>query len=987
MNSPTNNNSLFLVDGSSLAFRSFFALFTTGMKTADGLPTWAIYGFFNTIFDLIEKRSPHSVAICFDRAEPTFRHEEFEAYKAHRDEMPDDLSVQWPLIKEGAEALSIPVYELAGYEADDLIGTVAKSACSRDLSTVILTGDQDAFQLLDDHIQVLMPTKEGLKTYGRQEVFEKLGVWPEQIIDYKGLCGDTSDNIPGVRGIGPKTAVQLLSQFGDIKSIYERLNEVKSAALNKKLTEGKDSAYTSQRLATIKLDVPFEFDFDHCQLSLPQIDTVIDFFRRIEARALLKRLPKILKHFNNGESVDIDPALLELATKSKARIVPAKIVPAAAAAANNNSAAVDSAAAAADSAAGSGGATLAVLEAPVLPESESESAREVEILRTETEINELIKELSNSQVIAAEFKANGNFSLESDLVGIAFALSESIVRTEEGRLSVDGSFRCRRMVYVPLSRAGEAPLSGKQVLEKLKPILESETVGKIIYDCKFAKNLCSCLGIDLKGIVFDPMLASYIANPDEKHKLQVQGERILGRVVKDSTLITGSGKRAISIELIPVSQLAEIAADEASVAFELSAYYLGQFDYDQQELLWTMDLPVASVLARLEQSGLTLDLPYFTTLEGTLKTEISRLEKEIYELAGHGFNIASPLQMQKVLFEELNLPAKTKTKSGYSTDAAVLESLLDAHPIISKILEYRQVTKLNSTYVESLPKQISPKDGKLHGEFNQTVTSTGRLSSTNPNLQNIPIRSELGRSIRRGFISSSPDNVIISADYSQIELRLLAHMSGDENLIEAFKQNQDIHIKTAMLIFDIAENELTSDHRRVGKTLNFALIYQQGAFSTGHALGISTKEAQAFIAKYFMSFPKVRSFMTRVIEDARISGYVQTLWGRRRYFEHLNDRNDGIKKAEERAAFNAPLQGSAADLMKLAMIRLDQELQARNMRSKLILQVHDELVLDVPKEEVDLVKEILISSMSLDQPLTVPLKVDIGVAANWMDAK
>lgn len=968
---------MFLVDGSSLAFRSFFALFTVGMRSSSGLPTWAIYGFFSSLFDLIEKQSPHSLAVCFDMAAPTFRHEEFEDYKANRAEMPDDLAVQWPLIKQGVEALSIPVYELAGYEADDLIGTVAKSARSRELSTVILTGDQDAFQLLDEHIQVLMPTKEGLKTYGRQEVFDKLGVWPEQVIDYKGLCGDSSDNIPGVRGIGPKTAVQLLSQFGSIENIYEHLNEVKSASVRQKLTDGQKSAYSSKDLATIRLDVPFEFDFDHCQLTLPKIDVAIEYFKELEFRALLKRLPKVLARFNNGADPGIDPALLELAPKSKTPKVVKQTDQAAVV--NQASASLPEAMQLGLLAQATSG-SVAVAEKP-------EPSRIPQILRTAAEIDGLIRDLSSCQTIAIDFKASNSLALESDLLGIGIAWSDSIAKSEDGRLRLSSPLASWGCVYLPLCRAGEAPLSKDAVLEKLKPVLESKTIGKLIYDCKFAKNLCSLVDIDLQGIVFDPMLASYIVNPDDKHKLQMQSERILGKAVKDTAMFTGSGKRAIALELVPITELAAISADEVLAVLELTAYYLEKLDLEQQELLWGMDLPVASVLAKLEQAGVMLDLPYFKLLEQELRSEISRLEKEIYDLSGHPFNIGSPLQLQKVLFDELKLPTKSKTKSGYSTDAAVLESLLDAHPIVAKIQEYRQVTKLNSTYVEALPRQVSTRDGKLHGEFNQTVTATGRLSSTNPNLQNIPIRSELGRRIRRGFIASSDGNLILSADYSQIELRLLAHMSGDENLIEAFKKNQDIHTKTAMLIFDVPEDAINDDHRAVGKTLNFALIYQQGAFSTAQALGISTKEAQAFIEKYFTSFPKVKSFMNRILSDARNNGYVQTLWGRRRYFLHLNDRNDGIRKASERAAFNAPLQGSAADLMKLAMIRLASELTSRQMKSKLILQVHDELVLDVPEAEVELAGQILVESMSLDQPLTVPLKIDLGTAKNWMDAK
>ncbi|MBX9685610.1 MAG: DNA polymerase I [Candidatus Obscuribacterales bacterium] len=972
------NNILFLVDGSSLAFRSFFALLTTGMRNAEGLPTWAVYGFFASLFDLIEKHSPHSLAVCFDMAEPTFRHEQFEDYKAHRDEMPDDLQSQWPIIKDAVKALSIPLYELAGWEADDIIGTLAKRARTRDLKTVILTGDQDAFQLLDDHIQVLMPTKEGLKTYGRQEVYDKLSVWPEQIIDYKGLCGDTSDNIPGVKGIGPKTAVTLLGQYQTIEGIYEHIEEIKSASQKNKLIEGKDSAFSSKDLATIRLDVPLEFDFDHCQMSCPEPEKIAEIFRNLELRNLLKRLPKVLSHFNNGVAPQIDPELLQVASRSRmksgAANTPDRILQTTQAepvAAGRQLSLLDAAALSSES---QSSATLTQVESP-----------KYEILRNAAEIQALKQELSESGLFCMAIRAGNEHPLLAEVHGLAFTYSQALEKDELGRLSFKQESDLKRLAYVPLQAVGEGPCSRQEVLEILKPLLEEKSCHKIVFDAKYFANVLSLHKIELQGVIFDAMLASYILNPDENHKLRDQSSSILGRRLPE--LPPSSPRKPLDLDFLPLSQLAELSCEELKAIHDLCLAYMKAMDEDQRELLWGMDLPLASVLAKMEQNGVRLDLPYFKSLAKELNGEIARLEKEIHELAGHPFNVGSPLQLQKVLFEELKLPAKVKTKSGYSTDANVLEGLVDQHAIVAKILEWRHMSKLSSTYVEALPKLISERDSRLHGEFNQTVTSTGRLSSTSPNLQNIPIRTEIGRRIRGGFIAADDDSQIISADYSQIELRLLAHMSGDEKLIEAFKNNEDIHARTASLIFELPVDEVTDEQRRIGKTLNFALIYQQGAFATGQSLGISTKEAQGFIEKYFLSFPKVRNFMNRVIADARTCGYVQTLWGRRRYFSHLNDRNEGIRRADERAAFNAPLQGSAADLMKLAMIKLQDELEARQMKSRLILQVHDELVLDVPLAELELAKEVLHSAMTMGEPLQVPLKVDIGSGKNWMSAK
>lgn len=1032
------NNTLYLVDGSSLAYRSFFALLTTGMRNASGIPTWAVYGFFSAIFDLIEKRNPHSLAVCFDLSGPTFRHEEFVEYKANRKEMPDDLTIQWPLIKEGVQALNIPIFEMAGWEADDLIGTVAKRAEKSDLKTVILTGDQDAFQLLDEHISVLMPTKDGLKTYGRQEVFEKLGVWPEQITDYKGLCGDTSDNIPGIKGIGPKTAVTLLSQYGSIEGIYEHIDEMKAGSQKTKLVEGKESAFASKNLATIRLDVPVEFEFNCCELDCPDPSKIADIFREMEQRKLMSRLPKILKYFNKGVEPAIDNNLLQVPTRARMKSG-AGMAPSIAAQSNApaqhplmrqlsllDSASTEFATAviaaeaeAALSATAGGGAvqmkigqldapaelSAAVAEAPslvggghlattgeALPSGATATALVVkpdalqaEVLRTEAQIVDLIEELRKTGSFALTLRTSSEFALDGELYGMSICYSDSF-KYEDGRLWLKDASPAKRLVYVPTLRAGEGPLSRDEVLALFHQILEDESIGKIIFDAKFACNVFSLYSLTMRGVCFDPLLSSYIVNPDENHKLAVQSQAILGRPLQE-LFGTPSARKNINLDFLPLSQLADSTCAESKAVHDLTIAYVKAMDDDQRELVWGIDLPTSYVLASIEQNGVMLDLPYFAALSKELGGEIARLEKEIWEIAGHSFNVNSPPQLQKILFEELKLPAKVKTKTGYSTDAAVLESLIDSHPIISKILEFRHVNKINSTYVEALPKLISERDGRLHGEFNQATTSTGRLSSTNPNLQNIPIRTELGRRIRAGFIAGDSESVLISADYSQIELRLLAHMSGDENLIAAFKDGEDIHARTAALIFDKAVSEVSDEYRRIGKTLNFALIYQQGAFATGQSLGISTKEAQTFIEKYFTSFPKVRNFMNRVISEAREKGYVQTLWGRRRYFSHLNDRNEGIRKADERAAFNAPLQGSAADLMKLAMIRLEEELKNRKLKSKLILQVHDELVLDVPSSEVEEASSVLQSAMGLGQPLTVPLQVDVGVGKNWKDAK
>jgi DNA polymerase-1 len=624
------------------------------------------------------------------------------------------------------------------------------------------------------------------------------------------------------------------------------------------------------------------------------------------------------------------------------------------------------------------------------PRVKISSLAEPWLVKSEEKLNSLLDVLASQSAWAMELETSSNTSLECGILGYAFAWSPHLVLAENEELTVDRSDETWSVqtAYIPVNTSDledDGTLTAQLVSRRLKPILESQSIGKVLANCKFKMNALSLVGIQIAKVVFDPILASYLVNPDDKHGLKDQAERLLGYATVRSIETTGMTRKQLTLSFASPDKVASCAADDARIALELTRAHLNQLDHDRSYLLYEMEMPLAAVLSNMERNGVALDLPYLSELSFALTTDLTRLEKEIHELAHHTFNINSPQQLQKVLFEELNLKSKSKTKTGYSTDASVLDALKEEHPIVSRILEYRQLSKLRSTYVDSLPRQVSPRTGRLHGEFNQTATSTGRLSSSNPNLQNIPIRSEVGRKIRRAFISGDPNSTILSADYSQIELRLLAHMSADETLIDAFQKNQDIHARTAQEIFDIPIEDVTVDMRRIGKTLNFALIYQQGPYATAQDLGISTKEAQAFIDKYFNRYPRVRGFLSRTIEEARSVGYVSTLWGRRRYFRFLNDRSDAVRKADERAACNAPIQGSAADLMKLAMIRLLKEMQRNSLDAKLILQVHDELVLEVPKSQLEPTREAVMNAMLMDQPLKVPLRVDIGIASNWMD--
>jgi DNA polymerase-1 len=975
---------LVLVDGSALAFRSFYALFTAGMRNAEGTPTWAVFGFLKALFEVLEKHRPDMIAVCFDLATPTFRHVEYEDYKANRDEMPDDLSAQWPIIKEGIEALGVPIYEKAGFEADDIIGTVGRDAEAHNMEVLVLTGDQDAFQLLDKSIQVLMPARQGggLTIFGRQEVYDKLGVWPEQVPDYKALCGDNSDNIPGVKGIGSKTAAALLNQFPTLEAIYSHLGEIKSVSVRQKLEDGKKSAFSSKGLATIRYDVPLKFDFEHCRLNMPEMENLVDFFRTYEFNSFLKSLPKILAPFNEGSPPNVVPEMLEPVKIRKIRKLGSAEADDAPAA-NTKSASIaqlklfDSVGIAELTAAGTDGG-----EHNQIPQLDL-------IVSTEERLKRVVKEIMQASAIAVELDTKGTFAHDCSILGYALCWTPAANLDNKNGLNFDKQDMNVHAAYFPNQFPGiKLDTKYKSALGKaIKDILENDSIGKIAHDAKPIINMLSLDEISVKPLVFDTMIASYVADPLEDHGLADQANSILGVELQQVASAKGAARKKKEQEELDLAEYAKCAVERSAVIMQLARDYCLKFDDEQRSLLFNIDLPLVPVLADMEQAGIALDLDYLEEFSVELGTELSRLEREIYKSAGHEFNINSPQQLQKVLFEELKLPFKGRTKSGYSTDAAVLEAIAEEHPIVSKVLEYRQSTKLKSTYVDALPKMVSERDNRIHGEFNQTVASTGRLSSSNPNLQNIPIRTELGRRIRKAIIPGKKSHVLLTADYSQIELRLLAHMSGDELLMEAFRNDEDIHARSAMEIFDVPLEKVTADMRRIGKTLNFALIYQQGVYATAASLGVSSKEAQGYTDKYFARYPSVKGFLSGTIEQARKDGHTTTLWGRRRYFRYLNDANDMIRKAEERAACNAPLQGSAADLMKLAMIRADCDLKTKQLRAQLILQVHDELVFEVPKDEIEETRAVVVEAMSLDQPFKVPLRIDTGVGKNWMETK
>jgi len=946
------NNTIILIDAPNLAFRMFFAMERTNMRTLGGIPTWATYGFFKAIFDLLDRTKPIAIAAAYDCKEPTFRHKAYEEYKANRpEEMPEELSVQWPYIREGLESLEIPIYELPGYEADDVIGTLAKKAAKEGHNVLILTGDRDAFQLINDKIKVLVPSKGELKEYGRDQVFEYWGIWPEQVVDFKSLSGDSSDNIPGIKGIGEKTATKLLTEYETLDNIFKNAKKIQQKSLQEKILTGEKIAYLSRKLAEIDTNVPIDINLKDTHLNMPDVNKVIAFLQKFEFNSFIKRLPKVLASFNEGKPVEIKDTQKLLAGRQEQMKLDIGGL-------NGNKDSDD---------------LLSHLKIPDL---------EADVIDTEKELEKLISNLKKKKIICVDLETTSTDTMTCNIVGIGLSWFEN------ENLNIETSTEIKTC-YIPVGHNKGKQLKEEQVLKSLKPILEKDDVEKIAQNCKFEYKILKRHNIDLGENIYDTMLASYVSNPDEKHGLKDQTARILGyRMTKIDELI-GSGKKQISMAEVDIEKVAPYSASDTTYTMELALHYKKNIDKSLKFVLEQIENPLVSVLTNMELNGVRIDTKVLKKLSTEIGEKVRELEEQIFKTAKEPFNINSSQQLGKVLFEKLGLKHEGKiTKTGqYSTDARTLETLShhDKTGIIQNILEYRTLSKIISTYTDSLPEEINKDTGNIHCDFNQTITSTGRLSSSNPNLQNIPIRSELGRKIRKAFVSSFDEGILLSADYSQIELRVLAHMSEDPVLVKAFKEDEDIHKITAMEIYGVPEDKVTSDMRSHGKTLNFALIYQQGPFATARQLNISQKEAQDFIDRYFESFKKVKPFFENLLNEAKEKGYAETIYGRRRYFKNLTIRNKALQREDERAACNAPLQGTAADIMKLAMIKVYKELKEKEYKSKLILQVHDELVLDVHPKEKKTIEKLIKESMELDQPLKVPLVVNLSWGKSWYE--
>ncbi len=927
---------LVLIDGHALAYRMFYALPLESFTTKTGEPTNATYGFTRTLLELILSSSPPAyLAVSFDVG-ATFRDEIFSEYKGTREKMPDELSLQIERIKEVVEALNIPILELEGYEADDVLGTVARHAKQQQVPVHIITGDRDLLQLVDENTRVELPTRSSqpAEVYDETAVFEKLGVRPDQVVDYKALVGDSSDNIPGVRGVGQKTAVKLLAEYDTLDKIYANLDDIKGA-MGKKLAEGRDSAYLSQKLAQIITDAPINLDLEACVTHDFEARGVLSLFQELEFRSLTSML---LEKVQDGET------------------------------------------------------------AVTLVQPAAHQLTETKIVRTEAQLKQLVTELNKAKMISFDVETTSLDTMQAEIVGICLAVNppvgyyipinhiDNAAQTTSGQLSL----------FAGKVQRTSDQLSWKQVREALSVPLTSPDIPKVAHNAKYDYTVFERHGLRVAPIFFDTMIAEWLTDPGSKHKgLKDLTFHRLGIEMTEISQLIGKGKAQKNFAEVPIEDAAPYGAADADMTLRLVEPLRNEIREKGLEKILEIEMPLIPVLADMEQAGVGIDRQFFRQMSQDLDARLVALEKEIHEIAGEPFNINSTQQMSDILFKKLGLPTEglRKTSSGYySTAVSVLESLKSADPsgIIKLIMEYRELGKLKSTYVDALPMLANPETGRLHTSFNQTGAITGRLASSNPNLQNIPIRSEVGQQIRRGFVAR-PGWQFLAADYSQVELRILAHASQDEALLEAFRQDQDIHRTTAAAVYGINLDEVTYNQRRFAKAVNFGLIYGMGAFRLARDSELTLAEAENYIKEYFGRFPGIRRFLDSTKEKAKKQGYVETLLGRRRYFPVFRGQMSGSNRQAwlraEREAINHPIQGTAADIIKIAMLRLHNALHDGGYRSQMLLQVHDELLLEVPEEELAVIKPLMIEIMTNAFKLDVPLKVEASVGQNWLELK
>ncbi|WP_339384799.1 DNA polymerase I [Tychonema sp. LEGE 06208] len=1010
-----------LVDGHSLAFRSYFAFAKSrdgGLRTTTGIPTSVCFGFLKSLLEVMAAHDPQYMAIAFDLATPTFRHEADETYKAGRPETPEDFIPDLKNLQELLTYLNLPAVTAEGYEADDVLGTLANKASAAGYAVKILTGDRDLFQLVetDKNISVLYLSTDELRRsgkgksqeYGPEQVKEKLGILPEQVIDYKALCGDKSDNIPGVKGIGDKTALQLLEAYNSLDGIYAAIDEIKGAT-KKKLEEGKEAAYHSQRMATIVQDVPLEINLEDCQLIGFDESALITMLEKLEFKTFLTKVKQIQKRFGGAEkessAADSVTDLTDVRREGSAADSVTDLTDV-----RKKGEVTVSELPNADNSNDFSAASSEISEADELwffSAAETKAAQQKNklpiqprIIQTIEQLNELVQLLEThtdkNSPVAWDTETTALEPRDAELVGIGCCWGTG----EED------------LAYIPTGHKTGKNLDKATALNALRPILESENYPKALQNAKFDRLILRCQGIKLAGVVFDTMLASYVLNPETSHSLSELSRHYLGIVAESYKELVPKNKTIADISIVKV---ADYCGMDVHTTFGLVSKLRAELDKADEasfsgktleDLLLKVEQPLEPVLAEMEYCGIRIDSAYLNTLSQELEIKLAKLEENTYEAAGRKFNLGSPKQLSEILLEKIpeQFQKKSrKTKTGYSTDAAVLDKLQGDHPIVDDLLEYRTLSKLKSTYVDALPQLVRGDTGRVHTDFNQAATGTGRLSSSNPNLQNIPIRTEFSRQIRKAFLPES-GWLMVSADYSQIELRILAHLSQEPVLIEAYQNNRDVHTVTAQLLFE--KEEVTPDERRFGKTINFGVIYGMGAIKFGRSMGKSSADGKKFIERFNERYSKVFEYLEHVKKEAIALGYVSTILGRRRYLNFESPTLAEFKKERRnpedihssllkslnrndaqslRAAANAPIQGSSADIIKLAMIEVDKILQ--NYQARLLLQVHDELIFEVPPDEWEELQPKIRTAMENALPLSVPLIVDIHAGQNWMETK
>ncbi|MBE6284668.1 MAG: DNA polymerase I [Mediterranea massiliensis] len=940
---------LFLLDAYALIYRAYYALIRNPRINSKGLNTSAILGFVNTLEEVLKKENPTHIGVAFDPSGPTFRHEAFEAYKAQREETPEDIRRSVPIIKEIIRAYRIPILEVCGFEADDVIGTLATQASQMGITTYMMTPDKDYGQLVKENVYMYRPKHSGgFEVMGIDEVKAKFDIEnTQQVIDMLGLMGDSSDNIPGCPGVGEKTAQKLISEFGSIENLLEHTDQLKGA-LKKKVEENKEMILFSKFLATIKTDVPIQLDMESLKREEPNEEALRPLFEELEFRTLIDRVLK--------KSVSTPPPA------QQADLFAGTLFAQAPKASDEKKGAVQ-------------GDLFAIFadEGQDLPENRNLKSLKTtkvdyQLIDSKAKRDELFQKLITTRFLAFDTETTNIEPMNAELVGISLSDAEN------------------RAYYIPIPANREEAL---KIVNELRPILENEEIEKIGQNIKYDMIVLKNYGVEVKGRLFDTMLAHYVLQPELRHNLDYLAEIYLNyQTIHIDELIGNRGKDQKNMRDLLPQQIYEYACEDADVALKLKNILAKELkNQGVEKLFYDIEMPLVPVLVALECNGVRIDTDSLKQSSVEFTNRLQEIEKEIYGLANETFNISSPKQVGDILFGKLRLVEKPKkTKTGqFVTSEEVLESLRNKHEIVGKILDYRGLKKLLSTYIDALPQLINPQTGRIHTSFNQAVTATGRLSSSNPNLQNIPIREEDGKKIREAFIPDD-DCEFFSADYSQIELRIMAHLSGDANMIEAFNSGHDIHAATAAKIYKVPIEEVTPDMRRKAKTANFGIIYGISVFGLAERMNVDRKEAKELIDGYFATYPQIKAYMEKSIELARNQNYVETIFHRKRYLPDINSRNATVRGYAERNAINAPIQGSAADIIKVAMSRIHQQFVSYNLKAKMILQVHDELNFSVPKEEKALVENIVIKEMESAYPMQVPLKADCGWGNNWLEA-